>query len=115
MKNHKIVVHDFACLFFAPHTPMLRHVCFHPEEKAALADVMSWGFVDVFRKHEPGEKQFSFFDYRMPKAVERNLGWRLDHILATEPMVKRSGRAWIDKAPRMLPRPSDHTPVIVEF
>jgi len=76
---------------------------------------MSWGFVDVFREHEQGEKQFSFFDYRMPRAAERNLGWRLDHILATQPMVERSKRAWIDKEPRMLPKPSDHTPVIVEF
>ena len=91
------------------------NVCFHPEEKATLSEVMSWGFVDVFRKHEPGEKQFSFFDYRMPKAVERNLGWRLDHVLATDPVAARSKRAWIDKAPRLLPRPSDHTPVIVEF
>ena len=28
-KNHKMDVHDFACLFLTPHTPMLRHVCFH--------------------------------------------------------------------------------------
>ncbi len=91
------------------------HVCFHPDEKAALADVMDWGFVDVFRKHEAGEKQFSFFDYRLPKSVERNLGWRLDHILATESLAKRSRGAWIDKEPRMRPRPSDHTPVIAEF
>ena len=91
------------------------HVCFHPDEQAALSDVMSWGFEDVFRRHEPGEKQFTFFDYRMPKAPERNLGWRLDHILATRPMADRSTRAWIDKAPRLLPKPSDHTPICAEF
>lgn len=28
-KTHNMDVHDFACLFFTPHTPMLRHVCFH--------------------------------------------------------------------------------------
>jgi exodeoxyribonuclease-3 len=91
------------------------HVCFHPDEQAALSDVVSWGFVDIFRKHEPGEKQFTFFDYRLPKSVERNLGWRLDHIFATEPMADRSTRAWIDKEPRLLPKPSDHTPICAEF
>jgi exodeoxyribonuclease-3 len=91
------------------------HVCFHPDEKAALAETMAWGFVDVFRQHEPGEKQFTFFDYRMPKAVERNLGWRLDHILATSPLAKQSKRAWIDMAPRLLAKPSDHTPIVAEF
>lgn len=94
---------------------MAGRVCFHPDEKAALTDVLGWGWEDVFRKHEPGEKQFSFFDYRMPNAAQRNLGWRLDHILATAPMAARSRRAWIDKAPRLLPRPSDHTPVAAEF
>lgn len=91
------------------------HVCFHPDEHRALSDLIRWGFVDVFRKHEPGEKQFTFFDYRLPKAPERNLGWRLDHILATRPMADRSTRAWIDKAPRLLPKPSDHTPICAEF
>jgi len=90
-------------------------VCFHPDEKKALAEVLSWGFRDVFRKHEPGEKQFSFFDYRLPLSAERGLGWRLDHILATEPLAKKSTRAWIDKAPRLKPKPSDHTPICAEF
>ncbi len=94
---------------------MAGRVCFHPDEKASLAEVVGWGFVDVFRKHEPGDKQFTFFDYRLPKAAERSLGWRLDHIFATRPMADKSRRAWIDKAPRMLPKPSDHTPIVAEF
>lgn len=90
-------------------------VCFHPDEQAALARVMDWGLVDLFRKHEPGEKQFSFFDYRLPKSVQRKLGWRIDHVLATPPMAERSKKAWIDLSPRTRPKPSDHTPVLVEF
>ena len=90
-------------------------VCFSDDEKRALADIVDWGFVDVFRKHEPGEKQFSFFDYRLPKSVDRKLGWRIDHLLATPPLAERSTRAWIDLAPRLRPKPSDHTPICAEF
>jgi len=90
-------------------------VCYHPAERAALADVKEWGLVDVFRKHCGEPKQFSFFDYRMPKAVDRGLGWRLDHVLATEPLAARSTAAYIDLAPRRLTKPSDHTPIVAEF
>jgi exodeoxyribonuclease-3 len=94
---------------------LLGRVGFHPEEHKALAAVKSWGFVDVFRKHEPGEKMYSFWDYRIRNAVDRGLGWRLDHIWATAPMARTSTRAWIDVAPRVSSRPSDHTFVAAEF
>jgi len=91
------------------------HVCFHPDEHQALAAVVEWGFIDVFRRHEPGEKQFSFYDYRLPQALERGLGWRVDHLLATPPLAEQSVRAWIDLAPRRQTKPSDHTPIGAEF
>jgi len=90
-------------------------VCFHPDEHKALASVMGWGFTDIFRKHRPEEKSFSFWDYRIPNAVKRGLGWRIDHICATKPAVDRSVDCWIDIAPRMKPKPSDHTYVVAEF
>lgn len=90
-------------------------VCFHPEEHKALGAVKSWGFTDVFRKHDPREKKYSFWDYRVPNAVARGLGWRLDHIWASAAMAQVSTRAWIDVAPRLFPRPSDHTFVVAEF
>jgi exodeoxyribonuclease-3 len=94
---------------------LLGRVGFHPEEHKALAAVKSWGFVDVFRKHEPGENMYSFWDYRIRNAVDRGLGWRLDHIWATPSMAQTSTRAWIDVAPRVSTRPSDHTFVVAEF
>jgi len=90
-------------------------VCYHPDEHKALKQVMDWGFVDAFRKHCDEDKQFSFFDYRLPKAVERGLGWRLDHILATKPLAERSAASYIDLEPRRLNKPSDHTPIVVEL
>lgn len=91
------------------------HVCYHEDVRRAFADVVGWGFVDVFRKHCPDPGQYSFFDYRMKEAVRRNQGWRVDHIMATRPLAARSMRAWIDREPRMAERPSDHTVVAAEF
>jgi exodeoxyribonuclease-3 len=90
-------------------------VCFHPLERAALGEVMSWGLVDVFRKHNAEAGQYTFWDYRMRGALSRNLGWRLDHIMATAPLAARSTAAHIDRAPRALDKPSDHTFLIAEF
>lgn len=94
---------------------LLGRVCFHPEEHRVLAGVKEWGFVDVFRKHQPEGGNFSFWDYRVRQGVERNIGWRIDHIWASDSLANQSHRAWIDKEPRMLPKPSDHTPILAEF
>jgi exodeoxyribonuclease-3 len=90
-------------------------VCYHPDVHKALKKVMDFGFVDVFRKHcdEPG--RFTFWDYRLPNSFKRNLGWRLDHIMATEPLAKKSSACYIDTEPRAAQKPSDHTPLIAEF
>lgn len=95
---------------------LLGSVCYHPDEHEALSSVRDWGFVDVFRKHHPGEaRQYSFFDYRVPNALKRKIGWRIDHIWATRPMADRSIDCWIDTEPRLMVKPSDHTFVVADF
>lgn len=94
---------------------LLGRVCYHPEEHKVLAQVKEWGFVDIFRKHQPEGGQYSFWDYRVPKGVERNIGWRIDHIWASQGLAAHSCRSWIDKEPRLLPKPSDHTFILAEF
>jgi exodeoxyribonuclease-3 len=91
------------------------HVCFHEEVRRAFTDTVAWGFVDVFRKHRPEPGQYSFFDYRLPNAALRGRGWRVDHLLATRCLARRSTDAWIDLQPRLQPRPSDHTFVAADF
>lgn len=94
---------------------LLGNVCYHPKEHKALKEIMGWGFVDVFRMHKPEEKAFTFWDYRIPNAVKRNLGWRVDHICATRCLAEVSETAWIDVEPRLLQKPSDHTFIIAKF
>ena len=95
---------------------LTNHVDFHPEARAALERVREWGFVDVFRRYHPGEaKQYTFWDFRVRGAMERGLGWRVDHIWATAPLAEKSTGSWIDVEPRKAERPSDHTFLVAEF
>lgn len=92
------------------------HVDFHPDARAALEEVKEWGFVDVFRHHHPDEEdQYTYYDYRAKDPIERGIGWRVDHVWATEPLAEVSTDAWIDLDARRAERPSDHTFLVAEF
>ncbi len=91
------------------------HPDFHPEVTKKFEKLISWGFEDVFRKHRPDPGEYSFFDYRVKNSLDRGIGWRIDHLLATTPLAAKSTRAWVDPEPRKMTRPSDHTPICAEF
>jgi exodeoxyribonuclease-3 len=92
------------------------HVDFHPEAREALEGVREWGFVDVFRRHHPDEAdQYTYYDYRAKDPIERGVGWRVDHIWATEPLAEQSTDSWIDVDARRAERPSDHTFLVATF
>ncbi len=83
-------------------------------EREALDNILKLGFVDTFRMFEESDGQFSWWDYRAA-AFRRNLGLRIDLILASKSLASTCTAAAIDVEPRRLERPSDHTPVIAEF
>lgn len=88
---------------------------FHPDEQAIMGEFLDWGLVDIFRKHQPEGGHYTFWDYRIPNALKRKMGWRIDYILATAPLAEKSESAWIDTSARMREKPSDHTFLIAEF
>jgi len=92
-----------------------KHVCYHEDVREAFAETLSWGFIDVFRKHHPEPGQFTFFDYRTPNAAKRKMGWRIDHMLATRSLARKSTDSYIDLEPRLKQKPSDHTFLVAEF
>lgn len=94
---------------------MAGKVSCHPDERAALERIKAWGLTDLFRLHHPQDKQFTFWDYRLPQSFKRNLGWRIDLILATAPLAQACTDCLVDSEPRGLPKPSDHTPVLARF
>lgn len=83
-------------------------------ERMAFNGLLGLGLADAFRLFEQEEKSFSWWDYRMA-GFRRNLGMRIDHILLSPALRENCTACWIDKAPRKLERPSDHTPVVAEL
>ncbi|AQT69703.1 Exodeoxyribonuclease III [Anaerohalosphaera lusitana] len=90
-------------------------VCYCQEVQDALKDVMGWGFTDVFRQFNEEDGLYTFWDYRVPNGFKRNIGWRLDYIMASKSMAGRCTGCWVDKEPRALKKPSDHTFLVAEF
>ncbi|NJN85725.1 MAG: exodeoxyribonuclease III [Leptolyngbyaceae cyanobacterium SL_7_1] len=84
-------------------------------ERTALTHaLLELGLADGFRKFHLDGGHFSWWDYRAA-AFRRNLGWRIDHHYLSAPLYERAIACTIDVAPRQLPQPSDHTPVIIEL
>jgi exodeoxyribonuclease-3 len=87
------------------------NVLVSPAERAHFQALVQLGLRDSFRLFEQPEKSYSWWDYRM-MAFRRNMGLRIDHILISPALTCSS--CSIDRAPRKLERPSDHTPVVAE-
>ena len=91
---------------------------FHtPEERARFRALLDWGLVDLFRQRHPEERKFSWWDYR-GGAFHRNMGLRIDFLLATEAIGERVTEVWIDRDYRKKKdglTASDHAPVIAEL
>jgi exodeoxyribonuclease III len=83
-------------------------------ERAALTALMGVGLHDVVRERWPGERVFSYWDYRAGM-FHQDLGMRIDLILAGDPVADRVKAAWIDRQARKGKGPSDHAPVIVDL
>ncbi len=90
---------------------------FLPEERQWMQRLQDWGLVDTYRHLYPDSTEyFSWFDYRS-KGFQREpkRGLRIDHILATPPLVERLVDSGMDYDIRAMDKPSDHCPVWSEF
>ncbi|WP_221936705.1 exodeoxyribonuclease III [Skermania sp. ID1734] len=83
-------------------------------ERAALARLQELGLRDVIRDRWPNETVFSYWDYRAGM-FHKNLGMRIDLILAGTPVAARVQAAWVDRLARKGTGPSDHAPVMVDL
>ena len=83
-------------------------------EREALAELQGLGLHDVVRDRWPGERVFSYWDYRAGM-FHQDLGMRIDLILASGPVAGRVKAAWVDRQARKGTGPSDHAPVIVDL
>ena len=98
------------------HDPEAWHekiLCSTPERQA-LQTMLDFGLSDTFRLFEQEEKTWSWWDYRMA-AFRRNMGLRIDLVLASKVLAESCSASYIDKEPRRQERPSDHAPAVAEF
>lgn len=94
---------------------MLGGVGHHPDEFSRLSAIQEFGLVDVYRQHHPDSRAYTFWDFTIPKAVDRDLGWRIDHIYGSKLIAERCTQCEIDIEPRRSTKPSDHTFVWADF
>jgi exodeoxyribonuclease-3 len=81
------------------------------DERALLEAIVGHGLVDVGRAADP--KNEGLFTYWAPwrNLRQRNIGWRIDYVLASAPLAARARRCTVlaDFGT------SDHAPVVAEF
>jgi exodeoxyribonuclease-3 len=90
-----------------------RILCSTPE-RDALKRILDLGLHDSFRLFDEAPGTFSWWDYRQA-AFRRNLGLRIDLVLASDALRSRCRASTIDRSPRTWERPSDHAPAMLEL
>lgn len=82
-----------------------------PEERALIERFLGHGFVDLGRALDPGND--GLFTWWPPwrNMRERNIGWRLDYVFASETLAARATACPVQKDVGT----SDHAPVMATF
>jgi exodeoxyribonuclease-3 len=84
-------------------------------ERAAFRALLDLGLADAYRARHDEPGRFSWWDYRAGN-FHKNLGMRIDHLLASPPVAARIVDAEIDREARKGPPvPSDHAPLTVDL
>jgi exodeoxyribonuclease-3 len=82
-----------------------------PEERALLERIIGHGLVDVGRALEPANDQLFTWWAPWRNLRQRNIGWRLDYLLASQSVFDRVSSCTVQREVGT----SDHAPVLAEF
>jgi exodeoxyribonuclease-3 len=82
-----------------------------PEERAQLEQIIGRGLVDVGRALEPDNDQMFTWWAPWRNMRQRNIGWRLDYLLASRSVFDTVSRCVVQKDVGT----SDHAPVVGQF
>jgi exodeoxyribonuclease-3 len=86
-----------------------------PEAREAWRRIVHQGWTDALRAlHPTEEKLYTFWDYTAG-CWQRDLGFRLDHLLCSPEATDRLQGAGVDKWARGEEKASDHAPTWVEL
>jgi exodeoxyribonuclease-3 len=78
------------------------------DERALIEQILSRGLVDVHRTLDPDNSDLFTWWAPWRKMKERNIGWRLDYILASQPLASRASSCVVQREFGT----SDHGPVV---
>jgi exodeoxyribonuclease-3 len=87
---------------------------FQVETQTEFKELLSLGYVDVFRKLNPNSQEYSYWGY-MGGEFRKNQGCRIDFIMFPEENLAQVKSCHIAKEVRAKPTASDHAPMILEF
>jgi len=82
-----------------------------PEERELFERILSRGIVDLGRALDPDNEQLFTWWAPWRNMRQRNIGWRIDYILASESLAARASRCSVLADVGT----SDHAPVLAEF
>jgi exodeoxyribonuclease-3 len=82
-----------------------------PEERALLERIIGNGLVDTGRALEPDNDQMFTWWAPWRNMRQRNIGWRLDYLLATRAVFEKVSRCAVLREFGT----SDHAPVVAEY
>jgi exodeoxyribonuclease III len=82
-----------------------------PEERAVIERILSRGLVDVGRALDPDNDNLFTWWAPWRNMRQRNIGWRLDHVFASEALAARATACPVQKDVGT----SDHAPVVAVF
>ena len=82
-----------------------------PDERELMQRILSRGLVDVHRRFEPDNADLFTWWAPWRNMRQRNIGWRLDYVFASEPLAARATSCVVQRETGT----SDHGPVIATF
>jgi exodeoxyribonuclease-3 len=82
-----------------------------PEERALLEQILARGLVDTGRALEPENDQMFTWWAPWRNLRQRNIGWRLDYVLASQAVFDRVQSCTVHRDVGT----SDHAPVVAAF
>ena len=80
------------------------------DTRKLMKEIINIGLLDSYRIKFPDSREYSFWDYQAGSWQKDN-GIRIDFLLISPEIVDLLEDVGIDKSPRGLSKPSDHTPV----
>lgn len=85
-----------------------------PESRARFRALCHLGYTDALRALHPETGLYTYWDYQAGR-WNRDEGLRIDHLLLSPQAADRLIASDVDRGPRGMDKPSDHTPVWCEL